>query len=129
MKSQNNMRLCGGTFLVLLFEARGTRRNSRMGEGRMSDGKSNTEIFKRLIYATNPYFQMPSGRSFNTFTSDYKIAENLILFRLILLTIQSFSSLMLLLKQTITNMSEYFIIYLKTLLVGKPKVLGLLRHL
>lgn len=72
MKSQNNMRLCGGTFLVLLFEARGTRRNSRMGEGRMSDGKSNTEIFKRLIYATNPYFQMPSGRSFNTFTSDYK---------------------------------------------------------
>ena len=72
MQIRDNIRLCGGTFLILLFEARGTRRNSRMGEGRFSDGKSNTEIFKRLIYATNPEFQMPSGRSFNTFTSDYK---------------------------------------------------------
>ena len=33
-----NMRLCGGTFLVLLFEARGQRRASRMSEGRPADG-------------------------------------------------------------------------------------------
>ena len=40
MAEFENMRLCGGTFLVLLFEAKGQRRNSRMGEGRSSDGKA-----------------------------------------------------------------------------------------
>lgn len=70
-----NMRLCGGTFLVLLFEARGQRRASRMSEGRPADGKSNPEIMTRLVRSVNPDFQMPSGRSFNTFTSDYKLCR------------------------------------------------------
>lgn len=76
MAEYENMRLCGGTFLVLLFEAKGQRRNSRMGEGRSSDGKSNPEIFSNLVLAVNPKFQMPSGRSFNTFTSDYKLCRS-----------------------------------------------------
>lgn len=76
MISQDKMRLCGGTFLVLLFEARGARRNSRVSEGRTSDGKSNPEVFGRLIRSTNPDFKMPSGRSFNTFTSDYKLCRS-----------------------------------------------------
>ncbi len=70
-----NMRLCGGTFLVLLFEARGQRRASRMSEGRPGDGKSNPEIMGRLVRSVNPGFQMPSGRSFNTFTSNYKLCR------------------------------------------------------
>lgn len=74
--AMNDMRLCGGTFLVLLLEAKGQRRNSRVGEGRSSDGKSNPEIFKRLVQMVNPEFQMPSGRSFNTFTSDYKLCRS-----------------------------------------------------
>lgn len=76
MAEYENMRLCGGTFLVLLFEAKGQRRNSRMGEGRSSDGKSNPEIFSSLVLTVNPKFQMPSGRSFNTFTSDYKLCRS-----------------------------------------------------
>lgn len=70
-----NMRLCGGTFLVLLFEARGQRRASRMSEGRPSDGKSNPEIMGRLVRSVNLDFRMPSGRSFSTFTSDYKLCR------------------------------------------------------
>ena len=76
MAKYENMRLCEGTFLVLLFEAKGQRRNSRMGEGRSSDGKSNPEIFSNLVLTVNPKFQMPSGRSFNTFTSDYKLGRS-----------------------------------------------------
>ena len=76
MANYENMRLCGGTFLVLLFEAKGQRRNTRVGEGRSSDGKSNPDIFKNLVRTVNPKFQVPSGRSFNTFTSDYKLCRS-----------------------------------------------------
>lgn len=76
MAQYENMRLCGGTFMVLLLEAKGQRRNTRMGEGRSSDGKSNPEIFRNLILAVNPNFQIPAGRSFNTFTSDYKLCRS-----------------------------------------------------
>lgn len=76
MSCQNKMRLCGGTFLVLLLESKGQRRNSRMREGRSSDGKSNPEIFSYLVRMVNPDFQMPMGRSFNTFTSDYKLCRS-----------------------------------------------------
>ncbi len=76
MAKYENMRLCGGTFLVLLFEAKKSRRNARAGEGRSSDGKSNPEIFSYLVRMVNKDFQMPSGRSFNTFTSDYKLCRS-----------------------------------------------------
>lgn len=76
MSTYENMRLCGGTFLVLLLEAKGQRRNSRVGDGRTSDGKSNPEVFSNLVLIVNPKFQMPSGRSFNTFTSDYKLCRS-----------------------------------------------------
>lgn len=76
MAEYKNMRLCGGTFLVLLFEAKRQRRNSRIGEGRPSDGKSNPEIFSCLVRMVNKDFQMPSGRSFHTFTSDYKLCRS-----------------------------------------------------
>lgn len=75
MDKQNKLRLCGGTFLVLLFEAKGQRRTARTGNGRPSDKKSNPEIFGSLVKFTNPDFIMPEGRSFGTFTSDYKLCR------------------------------------------------------
>ena len=76
MISDEEYRLCGGTFLVLLLEAKGQRRVARSTGGRPSDSKSNPEIFGRLVYFTNLSFVMPeSGRSFATFTSDYKMCR------------------------------------------------------
>ncbi len=76
MANRDTMRLCGGTFLVLLLESRGYRRNARMGSGRTSDGKSEPDVFEKLIQTAIPDFQKPSsGRSFNTFTSDYKLCR------------------------------------------------------
>ena len=75
MDNQNKIRLCGGTFLVLLFEAKGQRRASRARNGRPSDKKSNPEIFGSLVKFTNPDFVMPDGRTFATFTSDYKLCR------------------------------------------------------
>lgn len=76
MASRDSMRLCGGTFLVLLLESRGYRRNARMGSGRAADGKSEPDVFAKLIQTVIPDFQKPSsGRTFNTFTSDYKLCR------------------------------------------------------
>lgn len=75
MDKQNNLQLCGGTFLVLLFEAKGQRRAARTENGRPSDKISNPEIFGSLVKFTNPDFIMPEGRSFGTFTSDYKLCR------------------------------------------------------
>lgn len=73
MDSNIKMRLCGGTFFVLLLEARASRRSSRIREGRPSDGKSNSEILKRLLYLVNTDIEISEqGNSFKTFTSDYK---------------------------------------------------------
>ena len=64
--------LCGGTFLTLLLQARkqrtGARRNA-MGE---RDGLSDSEVFAGLIKVLMPNFDTPAGRSFVTYTSDYK---------------------------------------------------------
>lgn len=75
MTEKSNIRLCGGTFLVLLFDAKGNRRVTRKN-GRPGDGKNNPEIFASLLKVTIDDFEMPSsGRSFNTFTSDYKLCR------------------------------------------------------
>lgn len=70
-----NMCLCGGIFLVLLFEARGQRRASRMSEGRPSDGKSNPEIMGRLGSFSEPKLSNAIQALFSTFTSDYKLCR------------------------------------------------------
>ncbi len=76
MANRDTMRLCGGTFLVLLLESRGYRRNARMGAGRVADGKSEPAVFEKLIQTVIPDFQKPTtGRTFNTFTSDYKLCR------------------------------------------------------
>jgi len=72
MPSGEKYRLCGGTFLTLLLQARkqrtGARRNA-MGE---SDGLSDSEVLAGLIRVFMPNFDIPAGRSFVTYTSDYK---------------------------------------------------------
>lgn len=71
----SNMRLCGGTFLVLLFQAIGERRNARITKGRSSEGKSEPEVFERLVITVIPAFKKPDGNSFNVFTSGYKLCK------------------------------------------------------
>lgn len=72
MASYKNMRLCGGTFLALLFEAKRKGRRSQYGQGRLSEAMSNSDLFGHLVLAVNPDFKKPSGRSFSTFTTEYK---------------------------------------------------------
>lgn len=75
MANNFELKLCGGTFLVLMLEAKGQRRVARVRVGRSSDNKSNPEIFGILVKLTNPHFILPEGRSFGTFTSDYKLCR------------------------------------------------------
>lgn len=75
MANRNKMRLCGGTFLVLLFEAKKKGRRTQYGQGRPSHAMSNSDLFGRLVLTVNPDFKMPSGRSFNTFTTEYKMCR------------------------------------------------------
>lgn len=76
MAKHENMRLCGGTFLVLLFEAKRKGRRTQYGQGRPSEAMSNPDLFGRLVLTVNPDFKKPSGRSFNTFTTEYKMCRD-----------------------------------------------------
>lgn len=75
MAKENTMRLCGGTFLVLLFEAKKKGRRTQYGQGRPSNNMSNADLFARLVMTVNPDFKKPSGRSFDTFTTEYKMCR------------------------------------------------------
>lgn len=75
MANQHKMRLCGGTFLVLLFEAKKKGRRTQYGQGRPSSNMSNADLFARLVMTVNPDFKKPSGRSFDTFTTEYKMCR------------------------------------------------------
>lgn len=75
MADDEKYTLCGGTFLTLLLQARKTRtaaRKNAMGE---SDGLSDSKLFAELIRVFMPNFEVPAGRSFVTFTSDYKACK------------------------------------------------------
>lgn len=72
MANQSKKRLCGGTFLVLLLDAKGKRQTTR-SNGRKGDGRNNPDVFERLLKITIPDFIRPTeGRTFNTFTTEYK---------------------------------------------------------
>jgi len=72
MANQSKKRLCGGTFLVLLLDAKGKRQTTR-SNGRKGDGRNNPDVFERLLKLTVPDFIRPTeGRTFNTFTTEYK---------------------------------------------------------
>lgn len=72
MANQSKMHLCGGTFLVLLLDAKGKRQTTRRN-GRKGDGRNNPDVFEKLLKLTIPDFIRPTeGRTFNTFTTEYK---------------------------------------------------------
>lgn len=64
--------LCGGTFLVLLLQARRQRFASRKNATGEKDGLSDSEVFEGLIRVAFPDYISPAGRSIRTYTSSYK---------------------------------------------------------
>ena len=76
MAKYENMRLCGGTFLVLLFETKRKGRRTQYRQGRPSESMSNPDLFGQLVLTVNPNFKKPSGRSFSTFTTEYKMCRD-----------------------------------------------------
>lgn len=72
MANQDTKRLCGGTFLVLLLDAKGKRKATK-NTGKVGDGRNNPDIFAKLLEITVPGYVRPTGgRTHDTFTTDYK---------------------------------------------------------
>jgi hypothetical protein len=65
-------RLCGGTFLVLLLQARKQRSKARNRLSGGSDGLADKEVLKNLIRVAQPEYIEPAPSSFPQNTSDYK---------------------------------------------------------
>lgn len=76
MANSNPPRLCGGTFLSLILEARKQRTAPREMIKGSSDGLSDKEIFSGLIRVAFPTFEAPATDSFKTVTSRYKSCES-----------------------------------------------------
>ena len=76
MANSNPPRLCGGTFLSLILEARKQRTAPREMIKGSSDGLSDKEIFSSLIRVAFPTFKAPSTDSFKTVTSRYKSCKS-----------------------------------------------------
>jgi len=67
--------LCGGTFFVLLLQARKTRTqkyNTLISE---NDGLSGTEVLKELIRIADPNYIDPNPSTFKQNTSSYKACK------------------------------------------------------
>jgi hypothetical protein len=75
MTTDDNLRLCGGSFFVLLLQAKKQRTSARAKTGGDTDGLSDTDILLGLIRVANPKHRAPSKDSkdsFRTKTSQYK---------------------------------------------------------
>lgn len=72
MPENRGYALCGGTFLVLLLQARKPRFASRKNAAGEKDGLSDSEVFEGLIRVAFPDYIAPAGRSIRTYTSSYK---------------------------------------------------------
>lgn len=72
MATDERFRLCGGTFLTLLLQARKQRTAARKNSSGERDGLSDGEVFAGLLRVVQPNFETPAGRSFVTYTSSYK---------------------------------------------------------
>ena len=67
--------LCGGTFLVLLLQARKQRTAARKNAVGERDGLSDSDVFEGLIRVAFPDYISPAGRSIRTYTSSYKTCK------------------------------------------------------
>lgn len=72
MNGDLEYRLCGGILLTLLLRARKQRTAARKNASGEKDGLSDNQLFCALIQVAFPNFMPPAGRSFATYTSDYK---------------------------------------------------------
>ncbi len=72
MPENREYTLCGGTFFVLLLQARRPRFAPRKNATGEKDGLSDSEVFEGLIRVAFPDYITPAGRSIRTYTSSYK---------------------------------------------------------
>lgn len=75
MTIQRDFTLCGGTFFVLLLQARKQRTAARKNLMGMQDGLSDSDLFEALIRVAFPDYISPAGRSIKTYTSNYKACK------------------------------------------------------
>lgn len=72
MTTPNTPRLCGGTFFILLLQARKPRCKARSTYGGTSDGLSETEMLKGLIRIIDTNYIDPPCSTFKNNTSTFK---------------------------------------------------------
>ncbi|WP_296557507.1 NACHT domain-containing protein [uncultured Acetobacterium sp.] len=72
MTKYENQRLCGGTFFVLLQQAKKQRTSQRKKIGGDTDGLSEPEMLTQLIRVAYPEYKEATKDSFKTITSSYK---------------------------------------------------------
>lgn len=69
---ESKYRLCGGTFFVLLLQARKQRTASRKNAMGEKDNLSDSNVLEGLIRVAIPNYVSTGGRSIKTYTSSYK---------------------------------------------------------
>lgn len=72
MTEKNTPYLCGGTFFVLLLQAKRLRRKARDKYQGGTDGLNDTDVMKGLIYVVTGQAVDPYNDSFKKNTSEYK---------------------------------------------------------
>lgn len=72
MTNKNTPYLCGGTFFVLLLQAKRLRRKARDKFQGGTDGLNDTDVMKGLIYVVTGQVVDPYNDSFKKNTSEYK---------------------------------------------------------
>lgn len=72
MAEGTKMCLCGGTFLVLLYEA---KKKGRKKSSTDSNTMSDSELFTCLVSLINPQIKNEQGGTVRTFASDYKLCR------------------------------------------------------
>ncbi|NCC15727.1 MAG: hypothetical protein EOM28_05180 [Clostridia bacterium] len=72
MTNKNTPYLCGGTFFVLLLQAKRLRRKARDKYQGGTDGLNDTDVMKGLIYVVTGQAVDPYNDSFKKNTSEYK---------------------------------------------------------
>ena len=67
-----DIHLCPGTFLTLLMKAKNDVASAHEKEKGMSYSNSDDDVFEALLKISFPDFKVENGRSFHTFTNQYK---------------------------------------------------------
>jgi hypothetical protein len=71
----NYPRLCGGTFFILILQARRQRSKARDRYQGGNDGLADTNVLTGLIRVAQPHYPTPSTSTFRHNTSEYKACQ------------------------------------------------------